>query len=240
MSHSTTPTIHRSRIPTSYYRSCSPISCPIHRHPRRYRPDSSRYTPLRFRSKRRRTTRQRSMPPTVSSEPPVSAEPPARTAMGACGALIPDVGMHSLSDGTHTCTWSQRDPACGVLPPMSRTHIGAALGARIRARREALGWSQAKLAEVIDLTPNYVGSLERGQALPTVQTLVVLAKALDTGPAELLGEIREGDGWIDDLVVVARTVAPAQRRLALALVRAVATEGAPSPRRRRAARRSRS
>jgi len=121
-----------------------------------------------------------------------------------------------------------------------RNRIAAALGSRIRARREALGWSQAKLAEVIDLTPNYVGSLERGQALPTVQTLVVMAKALGTGPAELMGDPPEGDGWLDDLVVVARTVPSAQRPLVLALVRAVSLDGASAARRRRSDRRGRS
>ncbi|MGH7434838.1 MAG: helix-turn-helix domain-containing protein, partial [Polyangiaceae bacterium] len=55
---------------------------------------------------------------------------------------------------------------------MARSGIGPALGTRIRAQREAMGWSQAKLAEVVDLTPNYVGALERGEALPTVLTLV--------------------------------------------------------------------
>lgn len=129
---------------------------------------------------------------------------------------------------------------------MGVSRVGAALGSRIRARREAQGWSQARLAEAVDLTPNYVGSLERGEALPTVQTLTVIARSLSTSAAELLGETTEvgnpRDGWLDDLVALARAVPTTQRRLVLALVRAVLVEhgeAAPGSRRQRSTRRKR-
>lgn len=100
--------------------------------------------------------------------------------------------------------------------------VGAVLGARVRARREARGWSQAHLAEVVDLTPTYLGTLERGEALPTVQTLVALAKALGAQPAELLGDVQHKDRSLDEVIAVAVTVPASARPLVLALVRSVA------------------
>lgn len=55
---------------------------------------------------------------------------------------------------------------------MARTYtqLNRELGSRIRARREALGISRETLAERLDVTPHYLGEVERGStglALPT-------------------------------------------------------------------------
>lgn len=38
----------------------------------------------------------------------------------------------------------------------------------IRERREALGWSQERLAYQLGIDRSYVGKLERGESLPTL------------------------------------------------------------------------
>ena len=78
--------------------------------------------------------------------------------------------------------------------------FGARLGARIRARRTAKGLSQAALAESADVSANYIGVLERGVKLPTLDTLVALAKVLGCSAAELLDDPRAKDSWLDELV----------------------------------------
>jgi transcriptional regulator with XRE-family HTH domain len=120
---------------------------------------------------------------------------------------------------------------------MGGTGLGTILGTRIRARREAMGWSQAKLAEAVELTPNYLGSLERGEALPTVQTLVVLAKALNTSPADLLGSVSAPEEWLDRLITIARTLSPAQQPLLVALAETMATYEPVAPLKKRPTRR---
>lgn len=55
---------------------------------------------------------------------------------------------------------------------MARTYtqLNRELGSRIRARREALEISRETLAERLDVTPHYLGEVERGStglALPT-------------------------------------------------------------------------
>lgn len=105
---------------------------------------------------------------------------------------------------------------------MSKRSFGTRLGARLRAQREARGYTQARLAEKVGVTPNYLGVIERGLKLPTLDKLVLFAKALEINPAELLGDVRPQDQWIEDVLVVAASIPEARRGLALAVLRALA------------------
>jgi XRE family transcriptional regulator, regulator of sulfur utilization len=62
------------------------------------------------------------------------------------------------------------------------------MGLTLRRQRDARHWSQEKLAEVADLNRSYIGELERGEAIPSLLTLLKLAHALDTTPSLLLQE----------------------------------------------------
>jgi transcriptional regulator with XRE-family HTH domain len=62
-------------------------------------------------------------------------------------------------------------------------------GTTVRRRREALGLSQEKLAELAGLHRTYVSSLERGNRNVSVVNIVRLARALDTRPAKLLDRL---------------------------------------------------
>lgn len=86
----------------------------------------------------------------------------------------------------------------------------------------AAGLSQAALAEKVGVTPNYVGILERGEKLPTLDTLVALAKALGVNAGELLDDTR-GDAWLDEVIAVAASVPKGRRELVLAVLKAMAT-----------------
>jgi transcriptional regulator with XRE-family HTH domain len=106
---------------------------------------------------------------------------------------------------------------------MAAKTFGARLGARLRARREGLGWSQAELAERIDISANYVSVLERGLKLPTLDTLVALAQALNVPASELLGE-PQSDPWLEEVVTVAATMPRSLRPVALVVLRAIAAQ----------------
>ena len=103
---------------------------------------------------------------------------------------------------------------------MAGKSFGQRLGARLRARREALGMSQAELGEKAGISANYVGVLERGLKLPTLDTLVALAKALGVPVSELLGEARP-DPWLEEVVTVAAAMPKPLRPVALAVLRAM-------------------
>jgi len=52
------------------------------------------------------------------------------------------------------------------------------IGSRIKELRQLKGYTQAELAELVDLSTNYVGYLERGQRTVSLQTLEQLAHTL--------------------------------------------------------------
>jgi transcriptional regulator with XRE-family HTH domain len=59
-----------------------------------------------------------------------------------------------------------------------------AFGREIRRRRHGLGLTLDALGEAVDLTPNYIGSIEMGHRDPSISTIMRLARArLDGGGA---------------------------------------------------------
>lgn len=52
------------------------------------------------------------------------------------------------------------------------------LGKKIRELRKQKGYTQAELAELVDLSTNFIGYLERGKQLPSLKTLEKIAQAL--------------------------------------------------------------
>jgi len=63
------------------------------------------------------------------------------------------------------------------------------LGETIRARREAIDLSQEKLAELADLSRNYIGEVERGETNVSIEALAGIAKALRTRIRNLVADI---------------------------------------------------
>ena len=57
---------------------------------------------------------------------------------------------------------------------------------RLRARREARGWSQARLAEAAGISRGYLIRLEAAEQDPTLTVLAKLAKALRVKLPELV------------------------------------------------------
>jgi transcriptional regulator with XRE-family HTH domain len=106
---------------------------------------------------------------------------------------------------------------------MPGNDIGVLLGGRLRERREAIGWSQAQLAEAVGVTPNYIGVIERGEKLPTLEVVEAASHALGVTVGALLAD-EAPDAWADQAVALARAVPAAQRRLMLAVLRAIVAE----------------
>ena len=68
----------------------------------------------------------------------------------------------------------------------AKRHLPKVLGTTVRALRLKAGFSQMVLAERADLTLNYVGEIERGEKLASLETVLKLAKALNLTGAQLL------------------------------------------------------
>ena len=61
-------------------------------------------------------------------------------------------------------------------------------GQKIRKLRNLHHMSQAKLAELIDVSTNYIGQIERGDRKPSLETVVALCNALNTNMDYLLSD----------------------------------------------------
>ena len=64
---------------------------------------------------------------------------------------------------------------------------------RVRRLRKAAKLSLEKAAERGDITPNYWGDVERSKKVPSLDTIVAMAKGLDLPPSTLLFLEREED-----------------------------------------------
>ena len=88
------------------------------------------------------------------------------------------------------------------------------LGVRIRTLRKAAGLTQEQLAEVADVSVNFIGYVERGQRAPSIKTLEQIAQALNVRPKDLFEFLEdESDELLyETLIAVLRKCAPADLR----------------------------
>ena len=61
-----------------------------------------------------------------------------------------------------------------------------AIGKTLRSVRRGRGYTQEALAERANIGGNFLGKIERGQSVPSLETLVNLANALDVSADVLL------------------------------------------------------
>lgn len=63
------------------------------------------------------------------------------------------------------------------------------LGEAIRVARKKAGLSQEELAEKVNLTRNYIGTIERAERKITLETLAKIAKVLKCRVRDLIWDI---------------------------------------------------
>jgi transcriptional regulator with XRE-family HTH domain len=69
------------------------------------------------------------------------------------------------------------------------SRFAVALGAEVRRRRKAAGYTQRELAS--PLTGAYVSAIETGRCLPSVGALLLMATHLGVDPGELLSAVKQ-------------------------------------------------
>ena len=76
----------------------------------------------------------------------------------------------------------------------------SALGSRIRRAREAKQFTQEQLGEVCGLSNSYIGHIERGTRIPSIDTLYKISCALDSNIDSLLADSKKLDeNWLSNL-----------------------------------------
>lgn len=76
----------------------------------------------------------------------------------------------------------------GGVPRERSRDLGVAIafGERLKEVSTGAGMSQEKLAEAAGLHPTFISNVERGYRVPTLPTVLRLAKGLGVPPGELL------------------------------------------------------
>lgn len=54
------------------------------------------------------------------------------------------------------------------------------IGEAIRTFRKRAGFTQERLAEIVNLNPKYIGEIERGEKIISIEALLRIAKAVKT------------------------------------------------------------
>lgn len=65
------------------------------------------------------------------------------------------------------------------------------IGEKISKRRKELGFTQETLAEKVALSVSYMGAIERGEKLPSLQVFIDIANALKISADLLLADVLE-------------------------------------------------
>lgn len=99
------------------------------------------------------------------------------------------------------------------------------IGKRISNRRRALHLTQAKVAEICEISDQYMSNIERAVSIPSTEVIMRLAIALDTTPDEfLVGTARrEGEEW-KNVAELLRAMDEKQLALAKSLLRWILEE----------------
>ena len=58
-------------------------------------------------------------------------------------------------------------------------------GQRLKFLRRQQNMTQFQLSEILDMSPNFIGMIERGERNTTVENVFKLARALNVTPAEM-------------------------------------------------------
>ena len=96
-----------------------------------------------------------------------------------------------------------------------------ALGAAIRRKRIECGWKIATLADKAGISEDFVGKIERATDIPSLQTVVAIANALEVGVDTLLRDdlLVVDASLCEDLNSLVRNMSPMRKKLFLQFVR---------------------
>ena len=83
---------------------------------------------------------------------------------------------------------------------MTESDLRAILGENLKKYRTSKGFSQAKLAEILDISPNFISDIETGKRWLSSDTLVNLAEALNVEVYEFLQPQKGLEGDMSDFI----------------------------------------
>lgn len=96
------------------------------------------------------------------------------------------------------------------------------LGQRIREQRRAKGWTMEQLSEKIEVSPNYVGEIERGGKVPSLETFIRIVEVLEVSADVLIRDSVAPASHVadDELSQKLRQLTPGQKKAATDILNA--------------------
>lgn len=104
----------------------------------------------------------------------------------------------------------------------SEAQLALHLGGVVRRARAARQWSQATLAERLDVSVHYVGLLERGERTPSLGMLLRISKVFEISMEALVSEPTAADPWISEALQLLHAIPTGARGVVLAMLHGVA------------------
>lgn len=93
------------------------------------------------------------------------------------------------------------------------------LGPMVKEQRKKQKTTQEELAESVDVTPGFIGQIERGEALPSLDTLQRLISYLHLDPNSLFLEDPRSDSNYSELISIILQMTPHHRKFLLAFAK---------------------
>lgn len=95
------------------------------------------------------------------------------------------------------------------------------LGAAIRKRRNERGWKIAVLADKVGVSDDFIGKIERATDIPSLQTVVAIANALEVSVDSLLSDnlVVVDAALCDEVNCMMENMNPRQKKLFLRFLR---------------------
>lgn len=91
----------------------------------------------------------------------------------------------------------------------------------VRTKRKSRRLTQEKLAEQTNLTTGFIGQIERGESMPSLENLLALVTALDMDPRALFYDAPQGDSDYAELCAIMVRMTPSQRKLLLKIAKLI-------------------
>ena len=95
------------------------------------------------------------------------------------------------------------------------------MGSKIKEARQNMGLTQEQLSEIVDVTPAFIGHIERGERSVSLKTLFAIGKKLKISFDYLLSEISYSpeEQTIKDTLQLLESCSPEARKAVLDIVR---------------------
>ena len=99
--------------------------------------------------------------------------------------------------------------------------LGEKIGVMIREKRNSQHLTQEELAEKVNLSTGMIGQIERGETMPSIESLDAIIKELGIDPRSLFGDTPLQNTELAELYMIASRMNLDQQRLLLKIARAI-------------------